>query len=75
MKTLAGGTAFLVVILLANVVAAGVFMVLWPIIQPTDDTSEVIAATILGIVSVTCAFFFTAGIMAQIPRLLVSRKS
>lgn len=70
MKTLAGGAAFVAILFLANVVAAGVFLALWPIVRPADELVAVIAAALVGIVSVACAYFFIVGVMVKIPRWL-----
>lgn len=72
MKILAGA-AVLTALLLANVVAAGVFLVLWPIARPASEAGEVVATITFGIISVACAYFFVVGAMQQIPRWLNRR--
>lgn len=64
---LAAGAIVLAALLLSNVVAGGVFLVLWPLIRPADEIAELIAAALLGVVSVACAYFFIVGAMSQIP--------
>ncbi len=76
MKNLAGGAAFVAVLILANVVGAGVFLVLWPLVKPItagNDWAELVAAALLGAISVACAYFFLAGALAQIPRWMNRR--
>lgn len=75
MRPLVGAAVFLAVLLLANVVGGGVFLVLWPALRPADETGEIVAGIAVGIVSVACAYFFVVGAMQQIPRWLDRRKS
>jgi drug/metabolite transporter (DMT)-like permease len=74
MKTLAGGIAFVAVLLLANVVAAGVFLVLGPLVPRSADIVAVAGLALVGVIAVGCSILFFLGAMHHIPAL-ISRKS
>lgn len=61
--------------MLAQVVAGSVFIVLWPLVRPTDEMGQILAALLLGAASVACAYYFIAGALFKIPRWLNTRKS
>lgn len=72
---IAAGAIVLAALLLANVVAGGVYLVLWPIASSisADGTYTVIAAFLIGILAVGCAVAFMIGVMSHIPRWLAKR--
>lgn len=67
MKTLAGGAAVLSLFILANVVAAGVFVVLGPLVPSGDDAIVVAGMVTIGVIAVACALLFFLGAVRQIP--------
>lgn len=65
MKTFTAGAVFLLTLMLANVVAAGVFAVLGPLaLELKDDAAGVIAVALIGLVSIGCALLFLKGALA-----------
>lgn len=61
MRNLLQGLLFLLVLMLANVVGAGVFMVLGPIVKRLDEAAQVAATAIVGFIAVSCAIVFITG--------------
>ena len=62
MKTFAAGAVVVVLLMLANVVAAGVFTVLGPLVlELQDEWSRVVAVALIGVVAVVCALVFLRG--------------
>lgn len=64
MKTFLAGAAFLLVLILANVVAAGVFSLLGPIAADFDDgLAWVLALALVGLLAVACSLLFLRGVL------------
>jgi len=66
---LAAGALVLAVFLLANVVAAGVFLVLGRFVPRHDDLLTVAGFFLVGLVAVGCALLFILGALRHLPRL------
>lgn len=67
MKTFLAGAAFLLVLIIANVVAAGVFSVLGPIAAELDDgLARVLALALVGLLGVACALLFLRGVLFMV---------
>lgn len=77
MRACAAGLIILVVLALANVVGAGVYLALWPIAAEIsgDETYMMIATCAVGILAVVCAVLFLVGATSHLPRLLQSTRN
>lgn len=69
MKIVAGAV-IIIALLLANVVAAGVFLVLGPLVPRGDDAVATVGMLAVGIVAVGCALLFLLGALRNVPRWL-----
>ncbi len=65
----AAGAAVLAVFVLANVVAAGVCLVLGPYVPRDRDLLTIGGFFVVGFVAAGCALLFTIGALRQLPRL------
>ncbi len=66
MRSFGTGALFVLILMLANVVAAGVFAVLGPIaLELADEEARVLAMVIIGLLSVLCAVLFLRGAVVQ----------
>lgn len=62
MKTFSAGAAFVAILVLANVVAAGVFAVLGPLAtELADETAQIATMALVGVLAVACALLFIKG--------------
>lgn len=68
MKKLAAGGLILAVFLLANVVAGGVLIVLWPLVRGWDELAP-LGVFLIGLLAVACALLFALGALHHLPRL------
>jgi hypothetical protein len=69
-KNFTAGALVVGVFLSANVVAAGIFLVLGPLAPKDNDTVAVIGMYLIGAIAVACSIFFIVGAMHHIPRWL-----
>lgn len=76
MKTALAGAAFLLVLIIANVVAAGVFFVLGPLAADLDDgVARVLGLALVGLGGVACALLFLRGALFCIAERLSAVRS
>lgn len=73
MKTFAAGAAVLSLFILANVVAAGVFHVLGPLVPQGDDLVVVAGMLLVGAIAVACAVLFFLGALRHLPPSVTRR--
>jgi len=76
MKSLAAGAGFLAVLMLANVVAAGVFAVLGPLVlELADGDWQVVAMVLVMLLAIGCALAFLKGCLRFVVDHLQCRSS
>ena len=68
--TLAKGVLVLALILLTNVVGAGVFLVLGPLVPEGNAAVTVLGMYAVGAVAIGCAILFLLGALQQLPRII-----
>jgi len=62
MKNLGEGAALVLILVLANVVAGGVFALLGPLaLEIADEGMQVAATVLVGVIAVACALVFLRG--------------
>lgn len=69
-STLLQGLVVLTIFLLTSVVAAGVFMVLGPLVPRDNDTVAIVGMVLVGALAVACSILFLLGALRHIPRWL-----
>lgn len=74
MRAFGTGLLVVVVLMLANVVAAGIFLVLWPLARQLEETGQVIAAAAIGALAIACALLFLKGFISTVPAWLQARR-
>lgn len=62
------GLVVVAVLVAANVVAAGVFLVLGPLVPRGDVTVAVAGMAVVGVIAVACALLFLKGAMVSAAR-------
>lgn len=70
MQHFIGGLVVLTAFFLANVVAAGVYLVLWPLLEPRWDNEiyKFTSIVLIGALAAACAVFFFKGFTSSVLR-------
>ncbi len=70
MKALGAGAVVLSAFILANVVAGGVYLVLFPLVRDhlRDEFAVLAGAMAVGAIAVACAVFFMLGFLRVVAR-------
>lgn len=70
MGKLLSGAVILGALVLANVVAAGVFHVFWPLARGLTESWQVAAVVMIGALAIACSLLFLRGVIATVPAWL-----
>lgn len=74
MKTFAAGAGFVLILLMAQVVGAGVFMVLGPLaLEIQDEELQIVALGVVGAAAIVAALAFMSGSLRAVVASLQSQ--